>query len=151
MTDHTVAALLGRVLARKGKASPFLAFEHLMGPVAAARNEGVNPIADPASPGHYRSGLGLGLLIRRRSTIIPPDNSPASAAQHRPVVVAAVRTRKGKRRQLTVRLPLDQFRRFKDLAGRSGGTYQDILASATHAYLEQAPKKSVIARRPFVV
>ncbi len=138
MTAHRVAALLGRVLARKGEASPILAFEHLVGPVAAARNEGVNPIADPASPGHYCSSLGLGLLIRRRSTIIPPDDSPASAAQHGPVVVAAVRARKGKRRQLTVRLPLNQFRLLKDLAGRGGRTYQNVLETATHAYLEQA-------------
>ncbi len=137
MTDRTVAALLGRVLAHKGEASPVLAFEHLVGPVAAARSEVVNPIADPASPGHCCSGLGFGLLIRRRSTIISPDNSPASAALHRPLGAAAVRARKGKRRQLTVRLPLDQFRRFKDLAGRAGRTYQNILETATHAYLER--------------
>ncbi len=137
MTVHRVAALRGRVLARKGEASPICALGRLVGPVAAARNEAVNPIADPASPGDYCSGLGLRLLIRRRSTIIPPDNSPASAAQHRPVAAAAVRARKGKRRQLTVRFPLDQFRRFKDLAGRAGRTYQNILETATHAYLEQ--------------
>ncbi len=135
MTIHAVATLLGRVLARKGEASPILAFERHVGPVTAARNEVVKPIADPASPGHYCSGLGL--LIRRRSTIIPPDTSPASAAQHRPVAAVAVRARKGKRRQLTVRLPLDQFRRFKNLAGRSGRTYQNVLETATHAYLEQ--------------
>ena len=137
MTVHRVATLRGRVLARKGEASPISALRRLVGPVAAAWNEVVNPIADPASPGHNCSGLGLGLLIRRRSTIIPADNSPASGARHRPVAAAAVRARKGKRRQLTVRLPLDQFRRFKDLAGRSGRTYQNVLETATQAYLEQ--------------
>lgn len=137
MTDHRVAALRGRILARKGEASPIFALRRLLGPVAAAWNEVVNPIADPASPGQFCSGLGLGLLIRRRSTIIPADNSPASGAQHRPVAAAAIRASRGKRRQLTVRLPLDQFRRFKDLASRSGRTYQNVLETATQAYLEQ--------------
>ncbi len=135
MTVHRVAALRGRVPARKGEASPISALRRLVGPVAAAWNDVVNPIADPARPGQFCSGLGL--LIRRRSTIIPADNSPASGARHRPVAAAAVRARKGKRRQLTVRLPLDQFRRFKDLAGRSGRTYQNVLETATQAYLEQ--------------
>ena len=121
MAVHRVAALRGRVLARKGEASPISALRRLVGPVAAAWNDVVNPIADPASPGHNCSGLGL--LIRRRSTIIPG--------------AAAVRARKGKRRQLTVRLPLDRFRRFKELAGRSGRTYQNVLETATQAYLEQ--------------
>jgi hypothetical protein len=42
-----------------------------------------------------------------------------------------------KRRKLTVRLGLDDFDRFKAHADDSGRTYQDIIATATLAYLDE--------------
>ena len=68
-------------------------------------------------------------------------SEPAAAAAPAPAQAKAAkpgRTRKRPRRQLTVRLPVEQFARFSALAKQGGHTYQDILATATDVYLEQS-------------
>ncbi len=67
-------------------------------------------------------------------------SEPAAAAAPAPAQAKAAkpgRTRNRPRRQLTVRLPVEQFARFNALAKQSGYTYQEILATATSVYLEQ--------------
>ncbi len=67
-------------------------------------------------------------------------SEPPAAASPAPAQAKAAkpgRKRKRSRRQLTVRLPVEQFARFNALAKQSGYTYQDILATATSLYLEQ--------------
>jgi hypothetical protein len=138
MTDRKLSALFGLVLAPKGEASPILAFEGPGRPQAAS----------PDTWGRG-SGHGLSLLIRRQPDFaaahIAPLSHPVAARAsepHGPAPSAAFPAPKRKRRQLTVRLPFDQFHRFHDLARRGGRTYQDILATATHAYLEHlAPRR----------
>lgn len=145
MTDRNLSALLGLVLAPKGEAAPTLALEGPGRPRAASpttwggrswpRHEAVRRVAEAtgASQAAPRGGglaHGLGLLIRRRSGFaVAPVLNPVPAPR-------------AKRRQLTVRLPFDQFHRLHDLARRGGHTYQDILATATHACLERfAPRR----------
>jgi len=147
------------VLAPKGEASPILAFAGAgrapaaSPPIWEARpwprheaGERIRPAAkaSPAALGGGGSGLGLGLLIRRRpafasAPLAPVANpvAPRPSEPHGAAPAAACRTRTAARRQLTVRLPFDQFHRFHDLARRDGRTYQNVLATATHAYLEQ--------------
>lgn len=69
-----------------------------------------------------------------RQASVPAAASPAPGQAK---AAKPERKRKRPRRQLTVRLPVEQFGRFNALAKQSGHTYQDILATATEVYLEQ--------------
>jgi predicted DNA-binding protein len=101
------------------------------------------PRAAPAATGAEGS---LAKLIHRRGG--PRRKAPAARQASKPPATASParaqakaakpgRKRKRPRRQLTVRLPVEQFARFNALAKQSGYTYQDILATATSAYLEK--------------
>ncbi len=145
------------------------ALDSIVGEVAP---DTVEPASQPPPPAAAAGG-SLAWLIHRRVDPRPRDPGsrppprgappqgpgpraaelPAAATSPSSVEATAkgakpARKRKRPRRQLTVRFPIDEFARLEALAKETGQTYQDILATATNAYLEQAPNKSAIARRP---
>ncbi len=143
--------------------------DNIVGEVAP---DTVEPASQPPPPAAGAAvGGSLAWLIHRRVDPRPRDPGsrppprgaspqgpapraaglPAAATSPSPAEATAKGAkpeRKRPRRQLTVRLPIDEFARFEALAKETGQTYQGILATATNAYLEQAPKKSAIAKRP---
>ena len=128
-------------------------FERLFGtrsqapPAPEVRPEAPEKTAPEREPG-IRSALSL--LIQRHGAAPAPRPVPAApqrdeATPRRPLPTPKTRippppparpARRGKRRQLTLRLYPGDHRRFKALAKRTGRTNQDVLAAAVIAYLE---------------
>ncbi len=161
MKDWKAIVLNGLLFARKGEAAPAPAlayagaavsrgrFRHPHQPTSAGGAERGDRGPKPLSPRQARAAVTLAFdpggaekkapstdddflpslsdLIRRHVAVEEPAARPA------PTRAAGSRGR----HQLTVRLDLDDFDRFKDFAQRRGFTYQHVLATAAMAYLDQ--------------
>ncbi len=69
----------------------------------------------------------------------PPLESPSAPAGLPDGEKPPSEKRKRKRKKVTVRLEREQFSRIKELAKRSGGTHQSVMAAAVAAYLNETP------------
>ena len=69
----------------------------------------------------------------------PPLESPATPTGVPESKEPPRETRKRKRKKVTVRLEREQYARIKELAKRSGGTQQSVMAAAVAAYLNETP------------
>ena len=161
MKNLKIAVLNGLLFARKGEAAPAAAlayaaagvsrgrFRRRLRPTSPGAAEWPGRGPEPVSGQQARAAVTLGFdpggaegkapsnggdvlsslsdLIRRHVVVEGPAAQPAPTR--------AARSRR--RHQLTVRLDLDDFGRFKDFAQRSDRTYQHVLATAAMAYLDQ--------------
>ena len=104
--------------------------------------ERVAATASPATPAPARKPP---LIDPRRalstpaSPVPPPLESPATPTGRPEGEEPPSEKRKRKRKKITVRLEREQFSRIKELAKRSGGTQQSVMAAAVTAYLNQTP------------
>ncbi len=102
--------------------------------------ERVAATASPATPAPARKPP---LIDPRRalstpaSPVPPPLESPATPTGLPEGEEPPSKTRK--RKKVTVRLEREQFSRIKELAKRSGGTQQSVMAAAVAAYLNETP------------
>jgi hypothetical protein len=148
-----VTDLEGRLNRRKRQV-PLDAEErrHSDHPPAAEPRE---PAPPPTPPSHGEYSLPLSSLIHRRRphgaahaperaprpAPPPPEPSTPASAEARPPHVdqgpaLAPPVRRGKRRKLTVRIEQRHYKRIREIAQDTGGTYQDILSTAITRYLK---------------
>ncbi|MCH9019223.1 MAG: hypothetical protein IIA73_02515 [Proteobacteria bacterium] len=105
--------------------------------------ERVAATASPATPAPARKPP---LIDPRRALSTPaspvpppPLESPATPTRLPESEEPPRETRKRKRKKVTVRLEREQYARIKELAKRSGGTQQSVMAAAVAAYLNETP------------
>ncbi len=105
--------------------------------------EPVAATASPATPAPVRKPP---LIDPRRALSTPaspvppqPQESPATPTRLPESAEPPSKKRKPKRKKVTVRLEREQYARIKELAKRSGGTQQSVMAAAVAAYLNKTP------------